>query len=29
LNYNSPMEYESKHLGVTRDTSRDLSTETG
>jgi putative transposase len=29
LNYDSPMEYESKHLGVTRDTSRDLSTETG
>jgi transposase InsO family protein len=29
LNYVSPMEYELKHLGVTQDTSPDLSTETG
>jgi putative transposase len=29
LNYHSPMEYELKHLGVTKDTSPDLSTETG
>jgi len=29
LNYNSPMEYETKHLGVTQDTSLELSTETG
>ena len=29
LNYNSPIEYESKHLGVTQDTSPDMSTETG
>ena len=29
LNYNSPAEYELKHLGVTQDTSLDLSTETG
>jgi len=29
LNYDSPIEYESKHLGVTQNTSPDLSTETG
>ena len=29
LNYDSPIEYESKHLGVTQDTSPGLSTETG
>jgi putative transposase len=29
LNYESPIEYECKHLGVTRATSSDLSTETG
>lgn len=29
LKYHSPIEYESKHLGVTQDTSPDLSTETG
>ena len=29
LNYDSPMEYESKHLGVAQDTSPDLSTQAG
>jgi putative transposase len=29
LNYDSPIEYESKHLGVTQATSPDLSTKTG
>ena len=29
LNYDSPMEYEKKHLGATQDISLDLSTETG
>ena len=29
LNYESPIEYECKHLGVTQTTSSDLSTETG
>jgi putative transposase len=29
LNYDSPIEYELKHLGVTQATSSDLSTETG
>jgi len=29
LDMQSPIEYESKHLGVTQDTSPDLSTETG
>ncbi len=29
LGYESPMGYESKHLGVTQDTSPNLSTETG
>jgi putative transposase len=29
LNYYSPIEYESKHLGVTQDATPDLSTETG
>ena len=29
LNYNSPIEYESRHLGVAQDTSPRLSTETG
>jgi hypothetical protein len=29
LNYDSPMGYELKHLGVTQGTRSDLSTETG
>jgi putative transposase len=29
LDFQSPIEYESSHLGVTQDTSPDLSTETG
>lgn len=29
LNYDSPMGYESKHLGVAQDTSPDLSTQAG
>jgi hypothetical protein len=29
LDMMSPMEHESRHLGVTQDTSPDLSTETG
>jgi len=29
LNYDSPIEYELKHLGVTQATSLNLSTETG
>ena len=29
LDMKSPIEYESSHLGVTQDTSPDLSTETG
>jgi putative transposase len=29
LDMQSPIEYESSHLGVTQDTSPDLSTETG
>jgi putative transposase len=29
LDFQSPIEYESSHLGVTQDTSPDLSTESG